>query len=158
MEMTDKVLIDSLCSWPLYFRRSNGMGDVRIPANVKGFAVLDFAEVQAQIQLGNVFFIGDGTGNIGDHARLFICDEKQRKALLGYEDDGMADATVLNVETVKELLAIRGKEAFQKRLEALVTTSAEKRMVVRLAKEAGGDEVAAWKMEAINAIADENAL
>ena len=158
MELTDKVLIDNLCSWNLYFRRANGMGDVRVPANAKGFAALDVAEVQAQIQLGNVLFVGDGTGNSGDHARLFIRDEKQRKALLGYEESESGDATVLNVDTVRELLAIRGKDAFQKRLESLVKTSAEKRMVAQLAKEAGGDEVAAWKMEAINAIADENAL
>ena len=33
MELTDKVLIDNLCSWPLYFRRLNGVGDIRIPEN-----------------------------------------------------------------------------------------------------------------------------
>ena len=158
MEITDKVLIDNLCAWPVYFRRSNGMGDIRIPANVKGYAVLDVAEVQAQIQLGNMLFVGSGSANNGDHARLFISNEKQRKALLGFEDGGTSDAMVLNVDSVRELLAIRGKEAFQKRLEALVTTSAEKRMVAKFAKEAGGDDVAAWKMEAINAVADTNAL
>ena len=50
MELTDKVLIDNLCSWPLYFRRLNGVGDIRIPAKVTGFAMLDVAEVQMQIQ------------------------------------------------------------------------------------------------------------
>ena len=27
MELTDKVLINNLCSWPLHFKRLNGMGD-----------------------------------------------------------------------------------------------------------------------------------
>ena len=158
MELTDKVLIDNLCAWPLYFRRSNGMGDIRVPASVKGYAALDVAEVQAQIQNGNPLFIGDGNGNNGDHARLYISDEKQRKALLGYDLDSSDDTTVLTVDTVKSLLSIRNRDTFQKRLDALVTTAAEKRMVAQLAKDAGGDDVAAWKMEAINMVADNTAI
>ena len=158
MELTDKVYINNLCAWPLYFRRSNGMGDIKIPAKANGFAALDVAEVQAQIQLGNNLFTGNSETNNGDHARLYIVDEGQRKALLGYEADGEADATVLTVDSVKKLLNIRSKEGFTEALEKLVKTPAEKRMVAQLAKDAGGDDVAAWKMEAINAISDENAL
>jgi hypothetical protein len=156
MELTDKVLINNLCAWPLYFRRLNGVGDVRIPGKAKNFTGVDVAEVQMQIQSGNNLFVGtDGTGN---HARVQIVDEKQRKALLGYDMEGADDAVMLTVETVKELFAIRKKEEFQKRLEALVTTPAEKKMVEQLAHEAGGDEVAAWKMEAISKIAETSAL
>lgn len=156
MEMTDKVAVNNLCSWPLYFKRANGVGDVRVPANAKNFMLLDVAEVQTQIQLGNPLFVGVG-GNQGDHARLYIVNDEQRKALLGIEDTGSGEI-VLNLDTVKELLGVKRKDDFQKRLEALVTTPAEKRMIVRLAKEAGSDDVAAWKMDAINAIADENAV
>lgn len=156
MEMTDKVAINNLCAWPLYFKRANGVGDIRVPANAKNFMLLDVAEVQTQIQLGNPLFVGVG-GNQGDHARLYIVNDEQRKALLGIEDDN-TEEVVLNLDTVKELLSIRRKDDFQKRLEALVTTPAEKRMIVQIAKEAGGDDVAAWKMDAINAIADENAV
>lgn len=84
MELTDKVLIDNLCSWPLYFRRLNGVGDIRIPANVTGFAMLDVAEVQMQIQSGNRMFVGNDPARPGDHARLFIQNDAQRKALFGY--------------------------------------------------------------------------
>ena len=49
MELTDKVLINNLCDWALYFRRLNGVGDIRVPARVKNFAMLDVAEVQMQI-------------------------------------------------------------------------------------------------------------
>ena len=158
MELTDKVLINNLCGWPLYFKRENGIGDIRIPANAKNFALLDVAEVQLQIQRGNPLFVGDSSSNRGDHARLQIVDDKQRKELLGYDETSGDDAIVLNDKSVKELLAIRTKDVFHKRLSELVSTPAEKKMIVQLAKEAGGDEVSAWKMEAINALADTNTI
>lgn len=52
MELTDKVAINNLCGWALYFKRENGVGDIRIPANAKNFSQLDVAEVQMQIQRG----------------------------------------------------------------------------------------------------------
>lgn len=158
MELTDKVAINNLCSWALYFKRENGVGDIRIPANAKNFSQLDVAEVQMQIQRGNPLFVGDGRSNQGDHARLFIVDDKQRKELLGYGEESAQDAVVLNEESVKALLAIRGKDAFHAKLNELVTTPAEKKMIVQIAKECGGDGVAAWKMAAINELADTNTI
>lgn len=130
------------------------MGDIMIPANARGYAQLDVAEVQMQIQMGNVFFIGKG-GKPGDHARLYIVDNEQRKKLLGIED-GAPDVAALTVDAVKELLAIRKKEDFEKRLSEIAATQAEKRMLLDVAKEAGGDEVAAWKMQKIEAAAKED--
>lgn len=157
MELTDKVLIDNLCNWPLYFRRLNGIGDIRVPAKVKGYAMLDVAEVQMQIQSGNRMFVGNDPSHPGSHARLFIADEEQRKALFGIED-AVSDVLVLNAETVKQLLAIRKKDEFNARLAALVTNDAEKKMIAEIARENGGDDVAAWKMDAINKLADSVAL
>ncbi|MCM1220762.1 MAG: hypothetical protein NC548_40355 [Lachnospiraceae bacterium] len=157
MELTDKVLIDNLCSWPLHFKRLNGIGDVRVPANAKNFALLDVSEVQMQIQIGNNLFVGRGDSQ-GDHARLYIVDDEQRKALLGLDDTPNEDVTVVNAESVAALLAIRTKKDFKEHLEALVKTDAEKKMIVKLAKDAGGDDVAAWKMEAISALAETVAL
>lgn len=156
MLMTDKVAINNLCAWPLYFKRANGVGDITIPANAKNFMLLDVAEVQTQIQLNNPLFVGIG-GNQGDHARLYIVDDEQRKELLGLENNPEG-AIILDLESVKALLAIRRKEDFRARLAIMVKTPAEKRMIAQLAKEAGGDDVAAWKMDAINAVADENAV
>lgn len=158
MELTDKVLIDNLCDWPLYFRRLNGMGDIRVPANVKGFAMLDVAEVQMQIQSGNKLFLGSDSTRPGDHARLFISNDAQRKALFGYEDSTDDDVVALNREAVTELLAVRTKKDFNERLQALVKTDAEKKMIAQLAKEAGGEDVAAWKMEAIKELSESVAL
>lgn len=153
MELTDKVLINNLCSWPLHFKRLNGMGDIRVPASAKNFALLDVSEVQMQIQMGNNMFIGNG-GQQGDHARLYIVDDEQRKKLLGLDTSPSEDVTVVNAESVAALLAVRTKKEFNERLNTLVKTDAEKKMVVKLAKEAGGDDVAAWKMEAISSLAD----
>ncbi len=158
MELTDKVLINNLCNWPLHFKRLNGMGDIRVPANAKNFAMLDVAEVQMQIQMGNHMFIGSNNTRQGDHARLFIVKDEQRKALLNLENSPTEDVTVVNAQSVAALLSIKSKNAFKERLEALVKTDAEKKMVMKLAKEAGGDDVAAWKMEAISAMADTAAL
>ena len=157
MELTDKVLLNNLCAWPLYFRRANGMGDIRVPANAKNFSMVDVAEVQMQIQLNNPLFVGNGDGRQGDHARLYIVNDEQRRALLG-GDDAADDPTVLIAQSVKELLAINNKNKFQARLEELVKTDAEKRMVLAVAKESGGDDVAAWKMAAITALAETAAL
>lgn len=158
MEMTDKVLIDNLCDWPLYFRRLNGIGDIRIPARAKNFSGLDVAEVQMQIQLGNKMFVGEDDTQMGNHARIYIVNDVQRKALLGIPEENADDAIVLNVATIRKLFSIRKKEDFHAELAALVKTDAEKKMVVALAKEAGGDDVAAWKMDAINALAKTAAL
>ena len=105
MELTDKVAINNLCSWALYFKRENGVGDIRIPANAKNFSQLDVAEVQMQIQRGNPLFVGDGRSNQGDHARLFIVDDQQRKELPGYGEESAQYAFALNEVLVQALRA-----------------------------------------------------
>ena len=158
MQLTDKVLIDNLCSWNIYFKRLNGVGDICIPGGVKNFSMLDVAEVQLQIQMNNIMFVGDSSNPNGDHARLYIVDDEQRKALLGLDSDEGHDVIVLNEKTVSALLAIKSKEKFKEQLQALVKTDAEKRMVVDIANKVGGDEVANWKMKAIEEIAVTSAI
>lgn len=155
MNLTDKVLINNLCDWPLYTPRLNGMGSITIPARVKNFAMLDVAEVQMHIQTNDPLFVGNDPARPGDHARLYIVDDEQRKQLFGYEDSETDDVVHLTADAVKKLLAVRKRDDFKAQLEALVKTDAEKKMVVQIAKENGGDEAAAWKMEAINNLAAE---
>lgn len=71
MELTDKVAINNLCSWALYFKRENGVGDIRIPANAKNFSQLDVAEVQMQIQRGNPLICRGGQIQSGG-SRSFV--------------------------------------------------------------------------------------
>lgn len=158
MAVTDKVMVNNLCAWPLYFRRANGVGDIRVPANAKSFSMLDIEEVRMQIQLGNKLFIGDDSLQPGDHVRLYIVDDAQRNELFGLTAEESKNTLVLNDESMKELLAISAKKAFNEHLKALVTTDAEKKMVAQLAKDVGGDEILSWKMDAISKIAETAAI
>ena len=154
MTLTDKVALNNVCSWPLYFRRANGVGDIRVPANAKNFSMLDAEEIRMQIQLDNNLFTGTNPSRPGEHARIVIVDTKVRNELFGLSEEDANEILVLDDTSVRELLAIKTKKEFGERLQALVTTDAEKKMIIELAKAVGGDDGAAWKMEAINALAE----
>lgn len=148
---TNNVLVNNLCGWPLYFKRSTGMGDIEIPANAKGFPMLSFEEVLTQIQLGNKMFTGsDGMGN---HARIQIVNDEQRKALFGVEGLDVDAPAVVDLESVKALLAIRSKAKFNEQLNRMVATNAEKKMLLELADKAGAEEAESWKVDALRELA-----
>ena len=156
MATSNNVLVNNLCAWPLSFWRQAGHGDVEIPANAKNWPLLSFEEVQAQIQLGNRMFIG--TDGMGNHARIQIVDDEQRKELFGLSGVETEAPTLLNLDSVKALLAIRTKAKFHEQLQAMVTTDAEKKMLVELAKQAGSDDAEAWKVDALRELADTAAV
>ena len=112
-----------------------------------------FDEVQTQIQMGNVMFTG--TDGMGSHARIQIIDDELRRQLFGIEGmDDLEDPFVLDLAAVKALLAIKKKEEFNKRLQAMVKTDAEKKMLVKLAQQAGSEDAESWKVDALRALAD----
>ena len=152
MTANNNVLVNNLCSWPLSFWRKAGQGDIEIPANAKNYPLLSFEEVLAQIQTGNKMFTG--TDGMGNHARIQIVNDEQRKQHFGLESVETEDTTLLNLEAVKALLAIRTKAKFNEQLQAMVKTDAEKKMLVELAKQAGSDEAEAWKVDALRELAD----
>lgn len=129
---------------------------MEIPANAKNWPLLSFEEVQAQIQLGNRMFTG--TDGMGNHARIQIVDDEQRKELFGLSGVETEAPTLLNLDSVKALLAIRTKAKFHEQLQAMVTTDAEKKMLVELAKQAGSDDAEAWKVDALRELADTAAV
>lgn len=149
---TNNVLVNNLCSWPLNFRRLAGQGDIAIPGNARNFPLLTEEEVLSQIQTGNVMFTG--TDGMGNHARIQIIDEGQRKKLFGLESEEVGAPELLNEESVKELLSIRSKAKFNERMAAMVQTEAEKRMLVELAFKAGADDAESWKVDALRKLAD----
>lgn len=149
---SNNVLVNNLCGWPLYFKRIAGVGDITIPPNAKKFPLLSFEEVQAQIQVGNVLFTG--TNGMGDHARIQIVDDEQRKQLFGIENVEVEAPSVLDLDAVKALLAMRSKAKFDERLKSIVQTDAEKRMLVELAEQAGASDSESWKMDAIRSLAE----
>lgn len=150
------VLIDNLCSWDLYFRRlaGNGIGDIKIPRNAKNFQLLKYDEVLTQIQTGNIMFVGTDNTNPGSHARIKIVDDGLRKSLFGLPDETTEAPVVLDIDAVKSLLAIKTKAKFNAALAELVKTEAEKKMVLELATAAGGEDYEAWKLTAIENIAN----
>lgn len=156
MATNNNVLVNNLCAWPLSFWRKAGQGDIEIPANARNYPLLSFEEVLAQIQTGNRMFTG--TDGMGNHARIQIVDDEQRKQLFGMENVETDAPTLLNLDAVKALLAIRTKAKFNEQLQAMVTTTAEKKMLVELAKQAGADDAESWKVDALRALADTAAV
>ena len=156
MATNNNVLVNNLCAWPLSFWRKAGQGDIEIPANSRNYPLLSFEEVLAQIQTGNRMFTG--TDGMGNHARIQIVDDEQRKQLFGMESVETDAPTPLDLEAVKALLAIRTKAKFNEQLQAMVTTTAEKKMLVELAKQAGADDAESWKVDALRALADTAAV
>ena len=148
---TNNVLVNNLCGWPLYFKRITGQGNIEIPPNAKRFPLLSFDEVMAQIQTGNVMFIG--TDRMGSHARVQIIDEAQRKELFGIDGVECDPPVLLDIESVRALLAIKTKTKFNEQLQAMVKTDAEKKMLVELAFQAGAEESETWKVDALRKIA-----
>ena len=148
---TNNVLVNNLCAWPLSFRRLAGQGEVEIPANARNFPLLSVEEVMSQIQTNNVMFVG--TDKMGSHARIQIVDEAQRKELFGIDGVECDPPVLLDLESVKALLAIKTKTKFNEQLQAMVKTDAEKKMLVDLAFQAGAEESETWKVDALRKIA-----
>lgn len=154
---TNNVLINNLCNWPLYMPRRTGVvygsgSGITVPANAQNFPLLTFDEVQAQIQWGNKMFTG--TDGQGSHARIQIVNDDIRKQLFQLDGvDEVAPPVLLDGDTVKALLAIRGKAKFKERLAELVQTSAEKKMLVEIAFSVGAEDAEAWKVDALRELA-----
>lgn len=148
---TDRVVISNNRNWNLNFVSTEPpYYDITIPAGVKHWKKLTVAEVEGQIQIDNSFFVGrDGRGN---NAAIEIEDKDIRDYLFHTEGDEGDGIIVLNLKSVKELLAIENKNDFEKRLAKLVVSDSDKKMIVPLAIEAGIDDVASYKISKIEKI------
>ena len=147
IRLEDKIPVDNLCNWALYFPRVDGQGEVKIPANAKNFSLLTFNELQMQVQVRNPMIIG--TDEIGSHARIKIVNPEHYKALFAGDTEIVDPPKILTMDAVKELLNVPTKKNFIKEMETLVQTSAEKKMLVELAKQANAENVEAWKISEI---------
>lgn len=152
LRLTDRVSIDNLVGWDIGFRAVESTRDITIPAGVKGYKQLTVAEIDGQVKMGNLFFIGkDGLGNNAD---IKINNEEVIKLVFGEEinEDEKPSETLLTKKAVKELLETSPKAEFEKVLNKLVTTEAEKKMIIPLTKEIGTDEVEKYKIDSIEKI------
>lgn len=145
--MANNVLVNNLCSWPLYFNRAEGHGSFMIPANAKGFPLLSMDEIKTQIQMNNPLFVG--TDGMGSHARIQFVNDAERREAFGLGEEVKQEPIILNDASIKELLAIKTKTKFKDKLNQLVHTEAEKRMLVEIAFANGAENAEAWKVDAL---------
>lgn len=149
-QSTELVEVRSLCDYPLYFKLMVESGDAKIEPYAGYPDYLPLEEIKAQIRARNTFFIGtDGRGN---HACIAIMDDDVRRELFYIRDDEMTE--LLTLDAVKDLLAISNQDDFAQRLRELVVTNAERRMIGKLAEEAGVDDLAAWKGRLIKKVSN----
>lgn len=147
----DRAAIDNLNSWSLHFRGIESQRDIEIPPGVKNWKRLTAAEIDAQVKSGNGFFCG--TDGMGANASIKILDDNVRRYVFSIEsEEADGGQQVLDLNAVKDLLAISPKEAFEARLAQLVVTEAEKKRIGALAKEAGIENAASYKVSAIEKI------
>lgn len=128
LDMNENIMIKNLCEWNLFFKRINGIGDVKLPP--KTSYRIDRGEVYAQVQSNNKMFTGDD-GN-GSHARIFI-DDKDTRIDLNFETE-KEPQNIITEEKVKAVFAIKGKSAFEKAVKELVKSYAEKATLISLAR------------------------
>lgn len=146
------ILVNNLCNWPLYFKRITSIGSVAVPPRARNYPLISFDEALAQIQSGNRMFVGtDGTGG---HARIQIIDDAIRGQLFGIPSDAVSK-TILTQESVKSLLSIKSKQKFKESLSNLVRTSAEKKMLMTLVSDVGGENAESWKVDMLREISEE---
>lgn len=149
----ERVAIDNLTGSMLTFRAIESQYDVLIDPHERGNKRLTVSEVQSQISAGNKFFVG--TDGKGSHAYLKIVDDGVRAYLFGAssdEDSKGEKQNVLDMEHVRALLAIKGRDAFMKALNDAVQTQAEKLVLMDLCDEVGVGDLPSYKVNAIEAI------
>lgn len=133
LNMEQKVTVKSIASWTTGFRRIESTGDVTIPP--RGDIRLSRSEIVSQVQNGNRLFAG--IDDRGSHATLFIDDEATRKELdFDYvgEDGKIHKQLVLTTDAVKKMFELKTLKTFEKRLEELIVTKAEKGALVEIIK------------------------
>lgn len=147
---TDRVVISNNRNWNLDFVSTETGRDITIPANVKHWKKLTIAEIQGQIQTDNSFFVGtDGRGN---NAAIEIEDREVRDFLFHLEGNEGDSMIILNTDSVKKLLAIDNKAEYERRLNELVVSKSDKKMIIPLALEVGIDDVASYKITLIEKV------
>lgn len=120
---SDRVAIDNLCDWNINFVSEETGKDIVIPQSVRNYKTLTLSEVDAQVKIGNIAFVGvDG---LGSHAAIRIIDPIMRE----YVFQEVVDPIQLTEDAVVELLEIENRSQYEARLSELVVTNSEKKMI-----------------------------
>lgn len=146
---SDRVAINNLCDWNINFVSDETGKDIAIPAAVKNYKMLTLAEVDSQVKLGNIAFVGiDG---FGAHAAIRILDPLVRE----YVFQEVVDPVQLTEDAVIEMLAIENRSEYESTLSELVVTDSEKRMIAIMCSDKAThpnvniDDVVSYKIGAI---------
>ena len=145
--LTDRVPITNLNNWELNFISTETEKDIVIPAGANKIRKLTVAEIDGQVQSGNIYFVGvDGMGN---NACIKIEDEDVFRYVFRLDDDEPVNVRILDLDSVKNLLNISDKREYERELESLVVTNSDKKMIVSLVQQAGIENVEGYKKTAI---------
>ncbi len=145
--LTDRVPITNLNNWELNFISTETEKDIVIPARANKIRKLTVAEIDGQVQSGNIYFVGvDGMGN---NACIKIEDEDVFRYVFRLDDDEPVNVRILDLDSVKNLLNIADKREYERELESLVVTNSDKKMIVSLVQQAGIENVEGYKKTAI---------
>lgn len=145
--LTDRVPITNLNNWELNFISTETEKDIVIPARANKIRKLTVAEIDGQVQSGNIYFVGvDGMGN---NACIKIEDEDVFRYVFRLDDDEPVNVRILDLDSVKNLLNIADKKEYERELESLVVTNSDKKMIVSLVQQAGIENVEGYKKTAI---------
>lgn len=146
VKISDRVSIDNLFSWNICFQSSESNRGIIISPDVKDFKQLTVAEVDSQVKLHNVAFCG--TDGFGAHAAFRIKDPLIREYVFGADTNPIQ----LTEDSVRDLLNTKNRNEFTRKLEELVVTRSEKKMIISVAKRIGVDDVESYKTAAIENI------
>ena len=129
IDMNGKSKVKNLCDWQISWERINSAGDEFIKAN--NVAYINNAEIEVQVQNGNIFFIG--TGN-GDHARVFIENQELREHL-GFDNiEEKRTQLILNDEKCKEIIELKTLNTFKKHVIENAVTNQEKAKIINYSR------------------------
>ena len=128
LNMSEKIKIKNLTSFPVGFRRINGQGEVNIPPLTT--IICDRAEVISQVQSGSILFCGENHDSA--HAYIYI-DDKDTRIYAGLETEEVAQ-TVISEDKVKAAFALKTNKAFEKAIDELAVTFSEKKFLVETIK------------------------
>ncbi|MCP9283643.1 hypothetical protein [Bacillus safensis] len=129
IDLDKKIKIKNLCSWDLYFKKFESIGDFKLPAN--GVRQITVAEVQSQVYDNVKMFAG--TDGVGSHAKIYI-DDKETRVHLGFESDDTTQ-NVIDQEAIKKILTLKTQKSFEDNVKKSIKLDSEKAQLFEVAKD-----------------------
>ena len=140
----DRVTFKNVLPWDVSFSKILMPGEVTVEA-YKDYKQLTFAEVEEQINAGNIGFLG--TDGYGNHAAFQFDDLDVYNALFQREETKLPD--YINEEKVRTILKISNKDKMKKAVEDALQTKSDKKYFMHIIDRMDADDVrqyTGWKI------------